>query len=222
MATEQRLHLGNDDVLGRCNATVFSKGVAIAMSREILRDRENAFEYEFFHRVDQVLIQQLKERLQSEQRIESLSRCTGITDEAVLQELIDLDIDARTIIAISLVPLVRVAWADGEMDERERDAVLDVAKSVGLSPGSSGYQLMESWLDRCPSEKLYATWKDYMHAIFDTVNVETKERLRHELLSRARKIAEASGGVLGLHKTSKVEQATLAELEEVFAGGPAK
>ena len=167
------------------------------MSREVLLDREKAFEYEFFHRVDQQLIKQLRERLDSEERIESLSRCTGIGDKQVLQELLGIDINHQTIVALSLVPLVRVAWADGKMDAPEREAILQAAEAEGHASGSASYRLLESWLERRPDNKLYLVYRDYLHALLATLAPASKETLRRDLASRSRGVRRTSRHRLG-------------------------
>jgi len=55
---------------------------------------------------------------------ESLAAVTGIRDAQVLQKLLKLDIRAEPAVSFALVPLVAVAWADGQIDAKERRAVL--------------------------------------------------------------------------------------------------
>ena len=105
------------------------------MSTEIFKKRESAFEYEFCHKIDQQLLQKLREKLEAEQRQKTLARSTGITEESVLQELDSLEISGEHLIALSLYPLVYVAWADDDVDERERDAVLSAAESIAPVSG---------------------------------------------------------------------------------------
>ena len=55
----------------------------------------------------------------------------AVADDAVLEKLANFGMDASTLAALSLAPLVLVAWADGEVDAKERDAVLAAAAEVG-------------------------------------------------------------------------------------------
>ena len=48
--------------------------------KEILRDRENALEYEFFHKADEQLWQQLKDQLKCEKLQQALTDATGIIE----------------------------------------------------------------------------------------------------------------------------------------------
>ncbi len=42
---------------------------------------------------------------------------------------------------LSLVPLIAVAWADGEIQDNERTAILQGAHGKGLEEGTAGYEL---------------------------------------------------------------------------------
>ena len=63
------------------------------MTKDIFKDRESALEYEFFHKVDEELLEKLKAKLNFEKREHALADATGIQDEAVLARLHEL---ART------------------------------------------------------------------------------------------------------------------------------
>lgn len=179
------------------------------------KKREMGFEYEFCHRVDQQLLKKLKEKLEADQRQQALSRATGIEDESVLQELDSLEITGEQLLALSLYPLVHVAWADDTVDKRERAAVLDAAESIGHSRDSASYHLLEQWLEERPSEAMFTGWKDYVTALLQTLTPVAQRAVRFNLFANARKVAEAAGGVLGIHKISAAEEAALAELRSI-------
>ena len=186
------------------------------MTKNILADRERALEYEFFHRVDQKLLQQLKDELQFAEKEKALSDATNITDESVLEELVKLDINSETLFALSLFPLVWVAWADGTIEDKERQAILEAAHCSGHERDTASHQLVESWLDHEPSDQLLHAWKDYVHHCCKTLTPETRESLKRDVVSRARRVAEAAGGILGFHKISHAEAELLDEVEKTF------
>jgi len=188
------------------------------VSRQVLKDRERALEYEFFHRVDEQLLEQLREKLKSEERREALCKATGITDQAVLQELDDVGVSSETYLAFYLFPLVHVAWADKKVEPQERDAILEEAESIGHSHDTESYHMLQRWLDREPGEEMFTAWKDYVHAMSDGVSVETYDALRRNVMEDARRVAKAAGGILGVHKISGAESKVLEELDEVFIG----
>jgi hypothetical protein len=187
------------------------------MSEEFLGDRRKALEEEFFAKHNRQLLQQLRQTTTAEARKEALAAVSGITDAAVLEQLAALDVSGETLAALSLVPLVEVAWADGRLDAKEQSALLAAAEQAGLGKNSPSYRLLEEWLRERPSPKLLETWKAYVAILSSTLNVQAKQALKQDLLGRARLVAEAAGGFLGLGKRiSGAEQAVLTELEQAF------
>ncbi|NIR27920.1 MAG: hypothetical protein GWN84_01005 [Gammaproteobacteria bacterium] len=188
------------------------------MSEEILGERRKGLEEEFFARQNAKLRQELHEKAQLMERKQALSAASGITDEAVLEHLLALDVSAETVAAFSLVPLVAVAWADGEMDPREREAVLAATRdATGCAPDSEVYRLVEGWLEREPGPALMRAWKAYTAAMVETLGAEARGSLKAQILGRARRVAEAAGGFMGLGgKTSKSEEAVLSDIERAF------
>jgi hypothetical protein len=190
------------------------------MSEEFLGDRRKALEEEFFAKHNQQLLRQLRETTAAKAKHDALAAASGITDVAVLAQLAAVDLSSETVAALSLVPLVEVAWADGRLDDKERSALLAAAEHAGLSKDSASYQLLEEWLRQRPSPKLLAAWKAYVAALARMLDVQATQALKQDLLGRAREVAEAAGGFLGLGKrVSSAEQAVLTELEQAFASG---
>jgi len=73
-----------------------------------------------------------------------------MTDEALIAELEALGIDSESYRVVVLLPLIQVAWADGEIQASEREFILRVARGYGLLEGKSG-ALLESWLSETPT-----------------------------------------------------------------------
>jgi hypothetical protein len=188
------------------------------MSEEILGDRRKALEEEFFAKQNQRLLRQLRETTAVKAKTEALAAASGITDAAVLEQLAAIDLSGETVAALSLVPLIEVAWADGRLDAKEQSALLAAAEQSGLGKDSASYQLLEEWVKERPSPRVLAAWKAYVAALSTTLDDQTKHALKQDLLGRARMVAEAAGGFLGLGKRiSSAEQAVLTELEQAFA-----
>src|SRR3990172_10712901 len=112
---------------------------------EILGDRRRALEEEFFARENQKLRQQLRARMESQANREGLAKASGISHPEVLDHLAKLGLDAETVIALGLVPLIDVAWADGKMDEKERLAVLSAAREKGVDDASPAGVVFAGW-----------------------------------------------------------------------------
>jgi hypothetical protein len=188
------------------------------MSDEFLHDRRVALEEAFFAKQNEVLRQKLKASWEAQQKKQALSAASGITDDVVLERLAALNIGSDTIAALSLVPLVAVAWAVGGLDDEERSAILSGAAELGLGKQDVSRQLLDRWLAEQPSPELLASWKDYIAALSATLSPEAREALKRDLLARARAVAEAAGGFLGIgRKVSISEENVLKELDRAFS-----
>ncbi len=188
------------------------------MSDEFFGDRRRALEESFFAKRNQQLLEQMQQQVSAETKRASLSAASGITDPAVLDVLVDSGVEPATLAAMSLVPLIQVAWADGSVEPQERDAILQAAHAEGLDKQDAAYQLLERWLQQPPDKSLLGAWKDYVGALSKKLSDEARQQLQQDVLGRARQVAEAAGGILGLvHKVSAAERAVLAELEQTFS-----
>jgi hypothetical protein len=193
------------------------KGEQAMAEDRFLGDRKKALEDEFFQRQEKQLIEDLRKQAERVETRRELADVSGIEDEAVLDRLLAMGISARTLAPLSLVPMVVVAWADGALDTKEREAVLSAAREAGIDTSSPGYALLEDWLRSKPSPQLHQLWLDYTRLISQSMPAEDREALKQELLGRARRVAEAAGGFLGLgRKVSAAEERVLAELARAF------
>ncbi len=188
------------------------------MNEDFLGDRRKALEDTFFAKHNDQLKQKLREANTARAKRDALRTVSGIADEAVLDQLIALNVQSETLAALSLVPLIEVAWADGRMESKERQAILTGAQTAGLAIGSASYQLLEGWLNQPPAPALFNAWQVYVKALVSTLDADAREALKADLLGRARVVADAAGGVLGLgSRISRAEQARLTALEQAFA-----
>jgi hypothetical protein len=186
------------------------------MSDKILDDRRRALEEAFFAKHNEALQRRLQEAGEREAKQQALAMATGISDPAALDRLAALDVGVEALAALSLVPLVAVAWADGTMGQRERAAVLSAA-AAGLDDKGPSYELLEQWLAQPPPPALLTAWEAYIGAILGTLDDTGRRALKSELLDRARAIAESAGGFLGMgRKVSPAEEAVLKRLERAL------
>ncbi|MCC6125011.1 MAG: hypothetical protein IT426_08620 [Pirellulales bacterium] len=167
---------------------------------------------------DRQLLEAFRKRTEKLDRRAQLSQVSGIHDETVLDRLIELNIDAETFAAMALVPLVTVAWADGDVQAQEREVILTAAKNSGLPPKDGRYPLLEHWLNKHPGPEMVAAWKHYIAGLCQKLTPPEIENLKHELLDLARNVAQAAGGFLGMgSKISSAERDVLADLERAFS-----
>jgi hypothetical protein len=182
-----------------------------------LRDRQNALEDAFYGDDTEAYRDRLKLREEEENALEGLASASGVADEAVLRRLAGLGIRADTLAALTLIPLIQVAWADGKMEAREREAILSGAESTGISKDSPSYGLLRIWIEDPPAPDLVDAWCDFIRALCRELSDEQADHLQANILGRAREVAEAAGGFLGLGpKISKDEAAVLETLAGAF------
>lgn len=187
------------------------------MSDDALNDRRKELEETFFRQQNQKLLDKLKAEKQKALDKQGISQVSGITQDAVLERLVALNLNAETLAAFTLFPLVSVAWADGAIDAREKKAVLDAAEQSGLKPGTSAHGLLEGWLTQPPPPAVGEAWTAYVKALCQKLSAPDRALLKGELLGRARTVAEAAGGFLGMgSKVSKPEADALKALEAAF------
>ena len=182
-----------------------------------LRDREKALEESFFAKQSEKLREAMREREQAQVSRAELATVSGIADTEVLDKLLGLGIGAESWTALSIVPLVEVAWANGNVDEKERRAVLAGAEANGIVPAGPGHQILEGWLRNRPDGRLLQVWGEYIVGLCASLEPADRHALRDQVMGRARSVAKATGGFLGFgERISPEEEIVLQQLEKAF------
>ena len=182
-----------------------------------IHERGKAIENLFFAEADQKLLDKLKQELASEESRDALAAASGITDVAVLDKLLANQITPATLTCVGLIPLVAVAWADGVMQDGEKNAILQAADIAGVKMDTSGYETLEKWLRVKPESELLDSWKAYIAAVKSNLDPAALTQLKQSIMERAESVAEAAGGFLGLgNKVSDSERKVLDELSAAF------
>jgi hypothetical protein len=181
-----------------------------------LDERSRALEAAFFPSHASDYREAIRLREQELVAVGALREASGIAEEATLRRLAGLGIRAETLAALTMIPIVEVAWADGEMDARERDAILVGAESVGIEPGSASHGLLRIWTEDPPAPDLLDAWREFIRALGGELEDAERGRLRERLVGRARSVAEAAGGILGVDPVSPAEKQVLASLDRAF------
>ena len=188
------------------------------MATDALEKRRKSLEEAFFAHREQQLISKLRVALEKEHPRDVLRQLTGIADEPVLDTLVALHVNHETLAAFALYPLVEVAWADGEVDEAERKAFFEAVAAYGIKPGTAGWETLRTFLADTPREEARKAWFAWTRTLKESLSPDERARVRDALLLRARAVAEASGGFLGVGKTiSPGEQLVLDRIAEALA-----
>lgn len=180
-------------------------------------DRRRALEESFFRQQNEALTKKLRQEQKNREMKHVLAELTGVSDDQLLDDLIEAGVSAESIAAMSLYPLVAVAWADGKVEKQERIAVLRAAHEQGIVEGSAAHRLLEDWLAQKPSAKLTKTWQEYVAALKKTLGKSAMKKLEASIMERAQDVAESAGGILGLGALSKQEKQALKDLKAAFA-----
>lgn len=188
------------------------------MTKDFLGDRRRTLEERFYHQREAAQLEAMRAKAERERSTAELAEATGFQDEKLVEALVALGVTVDTLAALSIVPMVHVAWIDRTLTKAERDAVLGQAHASGIREGTAAYALMQGWLERAPDAALFDAWKAYHHELAKHLDPAARKALRDELVPRAERVARASGGLLGIGSISTEEQAVLDEVQAVLEG----
>jgi hypothetical protein len=173
----------------------------------------------FFMEGDRLLVERRAQLHKMEETKEALAAVSGIKDASILDCLVRLQVSPESLAALAVVPMIQVTWADGKLDDKEREVVLAHASKRGIQPGSIEFDLLDRWLAHAPEPGLLEAWHHYVAALCERLDPSERDRLKTELLRDVHAAAQASGGFLGLGAVSREERAVIEKLESSFCKG---
>lgn len=185
--------------------------------KDSLNKDSKVLEEAFFAREDERLLRDLRLKAERIQQRKALKETLRLKDDDLIDHLVDLGVTPATMLAVGLIPLALVAWADGTLDPREREAILKAAREHGIQPDCPAYTMLEVWLKEKPGPELIEAWKQYIANMWTELSEAEQAELRGRIIGEARAVAKAAGGFLGLARISAEEQAVLDDLEKHLA-----
>jgi hypothetical protein len=184
---------------------------------DALGDRRRASEEDYFRKREQELLDQLRKRAAAQADRQRLAEAAGLSDDELLTKLESLGFTPDTIKLLELVPLVQVAWAEGNLSKREGELILEAARAHGIEEGTPAHAKLTGWLTVAPSEALFETALRIIPAMLSGLSADARASSQRSLMGHLERVAAASGGLLGLRAVSPEERAVLsrvaAELE---------
>jgi len=169
-----------------------------AMSSDQFAARGRGIEEGYFKTKDADLVDKLRKVFETKRDKEGISKASGITNDEVLERLVNLSVKGEMLTAFKLYPLVEIVWADGSFDKAESEAVLSAATKLGVPPESDSIKRLKEWLERGPNEEGRAAWRMLASELKKTLNPQELATFRDDLLKYAHAVAEASGGLFGV------------------------
>ena len=170
--------------------------------RGIFDERKNVMEEGYFHKKEQELISQLRGRAARESERLEMGATLGTTDADILVTLQELGYTRATVSVLHLVPLVQVAWAEGNVSKNEREMILEAARARGVEAGSEAHEHLTGWLNERPSEEFFERTLSVIGALLRMLPSEQSEIGKRDLVSYCTKVAEVSGGLIGFVRRS--------------------
>lgn len=174
-------------------------------------DDKRPHEEDYFRRRDQELIEKLRKDATYEAERRRLAHEAGVPENhAILKDLEALGWSGDALKLMHLFPLVQVAWADGKVEAKERELILDAARAQGVVSGSAYDRLLDA-LNNRPSDERFMRAVRVAQALLAALPEDQRATGARTLVSLAGEIAAATGGFFGFGtKVSPSEAAALA------------
>ncbi len=177
-------------------------------------------EEKYFKEKERELIERLRQKAAKEAARRDLAEAVGVSDEAILQALEEMGYTRDAVKVLHLFPLVAVAWADGQISDQERVRILDAAQAWGVTGGSPAHQKLMEWLQARPNEVYTQRALQIIRDIMQFRTADHQQDYRDRMKELCEKVAEASGGFLGLgSRISTEERAILTRVADELAAG---
>ena len=177
--------------------------------KDAFDELRKAKEEEYFHKKENELLEKLRQRGAVEADRKRLGDALRTADSQLLEDLQALGYNADTVRFLFVVPLIAVAWADGSITPRERSLILELAKVDDKQEGSAAQRQLRQWLDQKPSEEFFERSLRVIKSLLAGESPDERSEAKRDLLSSSVRIAEASGGILGLRSISNAERAAI-------------
>ncbi|MBK6721841.1 MAG: hypothetical protein IPG58_00730 [Acidobacteria bacterium] len=112
-------------------------------------------------------------------------------DAAEHPELAELrEVDERL---MQLIPLVKVAWADGRVSKRERQMIFDSISHFGIERTPENIAKLAEWLDLQPDDAFFQHSLEKLGFQLADRENDTLQTTKYEIISRCTLVADASG-----------------------------
>jgi hypothetical protein len=175
---------------------------------DAIRERGRSLEDDYFRKKDRELIEKMRRAAAADAARQDLRSRTGLQDPELLQELEALGFTPETVSLLPLVPVVQMAWAEGNVSDAERKLLIQLARSRGIVDGSVADRTLSDWIERRPSPEVFERAMRLVRAMVAAPGQEGA-LTADDLVKYCENIASASGGIFGINRISAEERALL-------------
>jgi hypothetical protein len=149
-------------------------------------------EGEYFHQLDVELIDRMRRRAEREEDQQRMAEACHIKDPDILDALERLGYSPTTVSLLCLVPLVRVAWADGWVTRAERNYILATARLHGVEENTLASRQLEAWLKWPPSEEFFqGSWR-IIQAALELLPRDERKKRQDALIEQCKDVASST------------------------------
>jgi hypothetical protein len=142
-----------------------------------------------------------------------MAKALGISDRDLLARLHVAGYTPETIALLELAPMVRLAWADGRVSERQRAAIVQMAiRERLLDETPAAGKRLQRWLERCPSDELFEVSLSTIRAKWERAPVDRYETLQRQFIRDCTAVARGADGVIEDEKIAPEESRVLATI----------
>ncbi|XZE34093.1 hypothetical protein SH501x_004905 [Pirellulaceae bacterium SH501] len=184
------------------------------------RSRGEALAEAFFYKMDRELLDGLRTKLDRVERMKSLEACTGIRDQRIVEGLVDAGFDLSTVTAFLYAPAVFVAWADGQADDREQEAIRRALPQKGVSHDAVASFISHRLFRDPPSRDLWNLWESFCVSFLDSFSPQDRDSLIREIVELCYLVARSSGGVWGMGSISPRETKVIQQVLDTLHRRP--
>lgn len=146
-----------------------------------------------------------------------------LTDDELRTKLAELEIDGDSYRALLILPLIEVAWADGQIQEQERSTIVRITANYKAFQAEEN-ALIRGWLQTRPDHVYFTKARHLLlqlalreHGLGAEVNIRTL----NELLDYCQIVAKAAGGLFGVaFQIEATERDAMREIADALLPGP--
>ena len=137
----------------------------------------------------------------------------GLVGQAELHAHLDAvhELCAEQLLA-GLVPAIEVAWADGVIQDHERELIFKLAKDAGLDRDVEAMERIHSWLATPPTNQ---ESRDALDRLRELERRHGRDVLA-DVIAKAQAVARADGGLFGIGSVNADERRAIEWLETVL------